>query len=118
MLEGCSLHHDPSSSVDTKTGRPATPRSLDAYFPDGIQPDDLVIYTEAMAVLFRSLVALPGLRRAPGAQGHLKSVPSLTWHGQVGRQAVAEEGRAMYMTGDRTSFWPVPTTMNIIWDAE
>lgn len=94
------------------------PRSLSAYFPDGTQPGDLAIYTAAMAALFKDLVALPGLRRAPGAQGRLKSVPSMTWNGQIGRQTGIEESRVMYMTGDRSSFWPVPTTMNIIWDSQ
>lgn len=72
-----------------------------------------------MAALFKVIVALPGLRRAPGIQGSLKSVPKVSWQGQVGRQTeVEEEIEAMYMTSDRSSFWPVPTTMNIVWDSK
>lgn len=90
---------------------------MEDYFPLSTRLGELEIFTEAMAALFKVLVALAGLRRAPGAQGLLKSVNTMIWHGQAGRQPeVAEEIQTMYMTSDRSSFWPVPTTMNIIWD--
>jgi hypothetical protein len=124
MLKGCSLSGKGYSTTAngngaSSNGTATKTRSLNDYFPAGIQLNDLAIYTEAMEALFKVLVSLPGLRRAPGVQGQLKSVPSVVWNGQVGRdQEMVEEGQAMYMTSDRSSLWPVPTTMNIVWDSE
>lgn len=123
MLDGCSLRRNGAATkAETPNGTHGdtytNTHSISTHFPAGIQPVDLDIYTEAMAALFKSLVALPGLRRAPGAQGHLKGVSLVTWNGQIGRQGGSEEGQMMYMTSDRSSFWPVPTTMNIVWDSE
>lgn len=126
MLEGCSLSPDGTYSASedancsrdngkVKSGRH---RSLSDFFPEGPLPGDLTIYTDAMSSLFGVLVALPGLRRAPGPQGHLRSVPFAAWHGQSGRTGDNDEGQTMYMTSDRTSFWPVPTTMSVMWDAK
>jgi hypothetical protein len=114
MLDGCSLNS--STLMSTDSNKSAQSRVLCSYFPDGPHSAQLGIYEEAMMALFRVLISLPGLRRAPGAQGHLKCVPYVDWPGQVGRLDECTEEKAMYMTSDRSSFWPVPTTMNIIWD--
>jgi hypothetical protein len=114
MLDGCSLSS--STSTSTESDKSAQSRVLSSYFPEGPGSAQLGIYEDAMMALFRVLVSLPGLRRAPGAQGHLKSVPYVEWPGQVGRLDESTEEKAMYMTSDRSSFWPVPTTMNIVWN--
>lgn len=114
MLRGCSIRSH--SSPETLTEKSEDSRSISDFFPAGCEPSDLGILIEAMAVLFKVLVSFPGLRRAPGAPGRLKSVSSEKWHGQTGRQTGREEKRMMYMTSDRSSFWPVPTTLKIIWD--
>ncbi|VUC31424.1 unnamed protein product [Clonostachys rosea] len=125
FLNGCSLPSDDCSKEDSHSPTSSaascvastSPRTLIDYFPEGTNPDDLNIYIEAMAALFKIIVSLSGLRRAPGAPGRLASVPAVQWQGQTGRQSGPEEGQSMYMTSDRSSFWPVPVTMNIVWDS-
>ncbi|CAH0040852.1 unnamed protein product [Clonostachys rhizophaga] len=126
LLNGCSLRGDDSSTKEsysptssaTSSAAPTNTRVLVDYFPEGTNSDDVNFCIEAMAALFKIIVSLPGLRRAPGAPGHLASVPAVQWHGQTGRQLGPEEGQSMYMTSDRSSFWPVPVTMNIVWDSK
>jgi linoleate 8R-lipoxygenase/9,12-octadecadienoate 8-hydroperoxide 8R-isomerase len=48
---------------------------------------------------------LDNLRRAPGAQGHLKKLSG-------------PGGIAKYMNEDQSGFTPFPSTMKIQWDGE
>ena len=105
---------------DEKTGTGILP--LDEYFPRGLgsaRSSDLGIYAEAMTAVFRELVSLPALRRATGQQGQLIAAPQMRWDGQAGRETsdAQSQSHAIYMTSDRSSFWPVPTTMRVVWDA-
>lgn len=96
-------------------------RSPGDYFPESFgRPStcDLGIYEEAMTAMFIDIVGQPGLRRAPGAPGQFKSVAQLDWKGQVGREGagLGAIGETTFMSRDCSPFWPVPTTMSIVWD--
>lgn len=57
----------------------------------------------AMTVMFKAVVKLDNLRRAPGLQGEVKKLP-------------APYGYTTYMTPDWSAVYPIPTTMKIRWD--
>jgi cytochrome P450 len=57
----------------------------------------------ALTTMFKAIVKLDGLRRAPGLQGELKRVPAL-------------HGYTVYMMPDWSSYYPIPMTMKIQWD--
>src|SRR5258706_1087580 len=59
----------------------------------------------AMQTMFKAIMKLDGLRRAPGTQGLLKKIPALY-------------GYTFYLTADWSSIFPIPTTMKIQWDDE
>ena len=125
MLDGCSLQKEQNTGNGTAAGSlpPATDisdasKTLSDYFPEGYNSSDFSIYLEAMASLFKLLISLPRLRRAAGPQGQLESVPLATWQGQSGRPSASNNVERMYMTSDCSSFWPVPTTMKVVWDVD
>ncbi len=57
----------------------------------------------ALSTMFKAVMKLPGLRRAPGLQGEIKKCP-------------APFGYTIYMLPDWSGFYPIPTTMKIQWD--
>lgn len=57
----------------------------------------------ALTEMFRALFRLPGLRRAPGAQGELKKVQ-------------CPGGYSAYLREDWGSLWPFPVSMKLMWD--
>lgn len=59
----------------------------------------------ALTAMLKTIGQLDSLRRAPGAQGHLKKV-------------VLPTGIPMYMTADESRFTPYPATMKVQWDGE
>jgi cytochrome P450 len=57
----------------------------------------------ALSTMFKAVMKLDGLRRAPGPQGEVKKIP-------------APYGYTIYMLPDWSGFYPIPTTMKIQWD--
>lgn len=73
--------------------------------------------------MFKTIVGLKGLRRAPGRRGMMKSMPAKVWTGQVGNVTEWDEdeeeelaGLKVYMTADQSSLSPLPSTMRVRWD--
>jgi hypothetical protein len=74
-----------------------------------------------LAVVFKRIVGLKNLRRAPGPRGELKSFPMAPWNGQVrSERYIAQQpgwtGLRVYMTPEQSSFWPLPSTLKVWWD--
>ncbi|OBR11300.1 linoleate diol synthase [Colletotrichum higginsianum IMI 349063] len=107
-------------------------RPLESYVHFGLGPHWCAgkeISRVAQTSLFKQIVGLKNLRRAEGGRGKLKNMPAGVWNGQVGlpvggaRNGAAGKrsepwlGLRAFMTADQSSFWPVPTTMKVEWDA-
>lgn len=73
-----------------------------------------------LAVVFKKIVGLKNLRRAPGISGELKSFSVAFWTGKVRGEgeagAMGWTGLRTYMTADQSSFWPLPSTLKVHWD--
>lgn len=72
-----------------------------------------------LAAVFKKIVGLKNLRRAPGARGQIKSFPTVFWNGQVGSERNPDAGWTglrTYLTADESSFWPIPSTLKVQWD--
>lgn len=83
-------------------------RDMDAYMHFGFGPHQCLGYgicRLALTTMLKVVGRLDNLRRAPGAQGHLKRL--------AGPGGISE-----YMTADHSSYFPFPTTMKIQWDGE
>ncbi|TAQ84850.1 hypothetical protein B7494_g6827 [Chlorociboria aeruginascens] len=61
--------------------------------------------TAALTAMWKIVGRLDNLRRAPGPQGELKKIPR-------------PDGFFIYMSEDRGSYFPFPTTMKINWDGQ
>jgi len=75
----------------------------------------------AQTALFKGIVGLKGLKRTKGLQGLVKSMPVRKWGGQMlagqpDENSVVWTGLRMYMTGDQSGYFPVPTTMKVVFD--
>ncbi|KAK3374288.1 linoleate diol synthase precursor [Lasiosphaeria ovina] len=114
--------HDADAFPDPEQVR--LDRPLDAYLHYGIGPHQCLgreMSRVMMTAVFKAVVGLPGLRRAGGPRGELKSFPATTWNGQVGRDAAANtakeckewSGLRAYMTADERAYSPLPTTMRV-----
>ncbi|CCX12338.1 heme peroxidase [Pyronema domesticum] len=81
-------------------------RPIDNYVTFGEGPhqclgkDLNIVHSRAM---LKVLARLPGLRRTPGEEGHLKFVPK-------------PGGLKVYLTPDWSEYTPYPTTMKLMWD--
>jgi cytochrome P450 len=81
-------------------------RPINSYIHYGWGPHQcagIAASKTAMAAMFKEVMRLPNLRRAPGLQGEVKKLP-------------APYGYTVYLTPDWSSVWPLPTTMKIQWD--
>lgn len=81
-------------------------RPLDSYIQYGDGPHECLGKAANIIGLTTMLMEfgrLKGLRRAPGPQGHLKSVSK-------------PGGFKVYMKEDWSAFWPFPTSMKIQYD--
>jgi hypothetical protein len=85
-------------------------RPLDSYLHYGWGPHQCAgvdASMTAMTAMFKTVFALPGLRRATTSwgesPGELKKIPG-------------PAGVTIYMTPDQSSFFPFPTTMKVVWD--
>ena len=84
-----------------------TDRPIDSYIHYGWGPHQcagLDASQLALSTMFKMVMQLKGLRRAPGLQGEVKKIP-------------ADYGYTIYMLPDWSGFYPIPTTMKIQWDA-
>ncbi|KAI0172456.1 linoleate diol synthase precursor [Hypoxylon sp. FL1284] len=121
IVDLVTASHDARAFPDPEALR--LDRDTESYLPWGTGPHKCLgegITRAALAQAFKVLVRLPGLARAPGPRGHVKSLEFKEWRGQVGRGAVAGggdewTGLRVYMTPDQSSYSPVPTTMRVRW---
>jgi linoleate 8R-lipoxygenase/9,12-octadecadienoate 8-hydroperoxide 8R-isomerase/linoleate 8R-lipoxygenase/9,12-octadecadienoate 8-hydroperoxide 8S-isomerase len=124
IIDLVSASHDASAFPDPETLK--VDRPLEDYLPWGFGPHKCLgdaATRIALVTAFKGIVALPGLTRAPGPRGHTKNVEFKEWRGQIGRKAVeggGDEwtGLRAYMRADEGSFWPVPSTMRVRWNAK
>jgi len=83
-------------------------RDMDSYLHYGWgrhQCAGLDINKVAMTTMFKAIMKLPKLRRAPGLQGQVKKMP-------------AAYGYTSYLTPDWSAVYPIPTTMKVQWDGD
>lgn len=118
---------DPNIFPDPNEVR--TDRPLESYVHFGLGPHWCAgkeMSRVGQTSLFKQIFGLKNLRRAPGARGELKNVPAAAWPGQVGLPVEGQNGHAQpqpwlglraFMTADQSSYWPVPTTLRVHWDA-
>lgn len=120
-----TANHDPEVFPDPETVR--LDRPLDSYMHYGWGPHQclgLEASRVALTQIFKAVVGLKGLRRAPGPRGMIKSFPAAEWRGQVGRDGGPDgkgdgwTGLRAYTSADQSQIYPVPSTMRIRWDAE
>ncbi|KAK2740829.1 fatty acid oxygenase [Colletotrichum kahawae] len=104
-------------------------RPLDSYVHFGLGPHWCAgkeMSRVGQTSLFKQIVGLKNLRRAPGGRGEMKNFPASPWNGQVGLPVEGQNGSAAhqqpwlglraFMTVDQSSLWPIPTTMRVQWD--
>jgi hypothetical protein len=99
-------------------------RPVDSYIHFGWGPHrcaGMETARVAQTALFKAVVGLKGLRRTKGPQGVMKSMPVRRWGGQmvagqVDENSVVWTGLRVYMTGDQSGYFPVPTTMKVMYD--
>ncbi|CZR65226.1 related to Linoleate diol synthase [Phialocephala subalpina] len=159
LLNLSTASRDPTIFPSSSTVR--LDRPLDSYIHYGWGPHQCLgmeASRAALTAMFKSIVGLKGLRRAPGSRGRVKSMPARVWNGQVGNGQVGNgqvgngqvgngqvgngqvgngqvgnvvvgsgheredrdgelEGLRVYMTADQSSYWPLPSTMKVRWDA-
>jgi linoleate 8R-lipoxygenase/9,12-octadecadienoate 8-hydroperoxide 8R-isomerase/linoleate 8R-lipoxygenase/9,12-octadecadienoate 8-hydroperoxide 8S-isomerase len=100
-------------------------RDIDSYFHFGWGPHrcaGMETSRVAQTALFKAIVGIKGLTRTKGLMGSLKSMPVRKWGGQMvagqpDENSVVWTGLRMYMTGDQSRYFPVPTTMRVMFDA-
>ena len=83
-------------------------RPLSSYIHYGLGPHMCLGYgvsKVAMTTMLKTVGRLDNLRRAPGPQGEIKQVQG-------------PGGFRVYMTADRSSWWPFPSTMKVQWDGD
>jgi hypothetical protein len=122
LLSFATAGRDPAVFPDPETVK--LDRPLDSYIHFGHGPHlcaGLELSRVAQSGLFKAIVGLKNLRRAPGDRGQLKSTPARAWKGQKGEGSIDEAtlvwtGLRAYMTPDQSGMWPVPSTMRIRWD--
>ncbi|KAL7621351.1 hypothetical protein AAE478_008672 [Parahypoxylon ruwenzoriense] len=122
-LDLVTASHDSVAFPDPESLR--LDRPLSSYLSWGMGPHTCLgepMTRVALATTFKQLVALPGLRRAPGPRGESKNIEFRAWRGQVGRTGEREEeewtGLRVYLAPDQSAYAPVPTSMRIRWDGE
>jgi linoleate 8R-lipoxygenase/9,12-octadecadienoate 8-hydroperoxide 8R-isomerase/linoleate 8R-lipoxygenase/9,12-octadecadienoate 8-hydroperoxide 8S-isomerase len=72
-----------------------------------------------LSAVFKKIVGLKNLRRVRGGRGVLKSFPASSWNGQLGgvrNPDAGWTGLRTYMTADQSAFWPIPSTLRVLWD--
>jgi len=118
VLDLTCASHDPAAFPDPETVR--LDRPLESYVHYGWGSHRCLGMETSrvmMTAIFKAVVGLKGLARAPAPRGELKSVPVKVWSGQVRRDEGAGEqawsGLRAYMTPDQSSYWPIPTTMRV-----
>lgn len=122
LVDLISANHDPAAFPDPEQVK--LDRPIESYMHYGWGPHICLgrdISRMGLTSAFKTIVGLKNLRRAPGPRGQMKSFPAQTWNGQVGSERNPEvgwTGMRMYMTADQSSYWPIPTTMRVRWDAE
>ncbi|KAK1757044.1 heme peroxidase [Echria macrotheca] len=112
--------HDPAAFPDPETVK--LDRPLESYVHYGWGPHQCLGKEASrvmMTAIFKGVVGRKGLRRVDGPRGQLKSFPADVWGGQVGRNQGPHEwtGLRAYMTPDEKSYWPLPTTMRVRYEA-
>ncbi len=119
LLDFTTASHDPAAFPDPEKVK--LDRPIDSYMHYGWgrhQCLGLEASRVVLTAMFKSVVGLKGLRRADGPRGQLKSFPVSVWAGQTGRGGPGPwSGLRVYMTPDQSSYWPIPATMKIRWDA-
>ena len=118
VLDLTCASHDPAAFPDPETVR--LDRPLDSYVHYGWGPHRCLGMETSRVMttaIFKVVVGLKGLARAPAPRGGLKSLPLQVWSGQVRADEGAGEkvwsGLRAYMTPDQSSYWPIPTTMRV-----
>ncbi|CAI4212608.1 unnamed protein product [Parascedosporium putredinis] len=122
LLSFASASRDPRVFPDPETVR--LDRPIDSYIHFGFGAHRCAgaeLSMVAQTALFKQIVGLKNLRRAGGDRGRMKSMPARKWKGQRRPdEARAEEGAwtglRTYMTPDQSGYWPVPSTMKLVWD--
>lgn len=120
ILNLTAANHDGTVFPEPETVR--LDRPIKSYIHFGWGPhlclgQDMSIV--GLAVVFKKIVGLKNLRRAPGRKGEAKSFPATFWNGQVGSTRNPDAGWTglrTYMTPDQSSFWPLPSTLKVQWD--
>ncbi|KAK7740928.1 hypothetical protein SLS53_004991 [Cytospora paraplurivora] len=120
LLDLTAANHDSTAFHDPETVR--LDRPLDSYIQFGWGPHLCVgrdMSIVGLSAAFKNIVGLKNLRRAPGGRGMIKSFTVARWNGQVGsarNAAVGWTGLRTYMTADQSAFWPIPSTLKVLWD--
>ncbi|ROW09307.1 hypothetical protein VPNG_05830 [Cytospora leucostoma] len=120
LLDLTAANHDGTAFHDPETVR--LDRPLDSYIQFGCGPHLCVgkdMSIVGLSAAFKTIIGLKNLRRVPGGRGVVKSFTATRWNGQVGsaRNAAAGwTGLRTYMTADQSAFWPIPSTLKVLWD--
>ncbi|KAK2733367.1 hypothetical protein FQN57_002157 [Myotisia sp. PD_48] len=83
-------------------------RDVESYIHLGYGPHECLgraMCNVGLTTMLKAIGKLPNLRRAPGAQGHLKKV-------------VGPGGIPRYMSEEHSNYTPFPSSMKIQWDRE
>ena len=83
-------------------------RPMDSYMHYGYGPHRCLGYDIsrlALTTMLKTVGKLENLRRAPGAQGHIKKI-------------AGPGGITRYMKADQSSYYLFPTTMKVRWDGD
>jgi hypothetical protein len=124
LLNLSTASHDPTIFPDPETVK--LDRPLDSYIHYGWGSHQCIgmeASRAALTAMFKVVVGLKGLRRAPGPRGVIKGIPAKVWNGQVGNEMGMKDGEdelaglKVYMSADQSSFSPLPSTMRVRWDA-
>jgi hypothetical protein len=117
----CNLataNHDAAVFPDPEKVR--LDRPMSGYMQYGVGPH-LCLGDEmskvALREMFRAIMGLKGLRKAPGSRGELGGFAAKEWHGQAGRASdEGWTGLRAWMSADQSMLMPVPTTMKVRWE--
>ncbi|KAK4446230.1 heme peroxidase [Podospora aff. communis PSN243] len=115
LLDLTTASHDPVAFPEPEKVK--LDRPLDSCIHYGFGPHrclGMEISRVVLTEIFKGIVRLPGLRRADGPRGEMRSFSPAPWSGQAGKLGdQCWTGLKVYMTPDEKSYWPMPTTMRV-----
>lgn len=120
LVDLSAANHDGTVFPDPETVR--LDRPVESYIHFGWGPHLCLgkdMSMVGLSAVFKRIVGLKNLRRVRGGRGLLKSFPASSWNGQLGSVRNPDAGWTglrTYMTADQSAFWPIPSTLRVLWD--